>query len=267
MAESALDETFAYINGERDTASVPLDEFKTNLISEGGDDLIQLILSAQPRCTEEQIAQLRSTSFGEEETPPIICAASGEMLDVLSTELRSQLSEAISSIPDKATFIKPPSTSDSSSENGPFSGKNPQEVLKKINLVVRLSPLLPLVLLLLVAVFGVRSMKGWLRWWGIPILIVGLITLTIGIALRPLLDWTWINYIVVKIPPLVSPSWGEFGHSLAVSVIRDFAKWIMIEAALIFTLGLGGVIGAYFIKPKPMQSASKEIRESPVTAG
>lgn len=267
MTESALDETFAYLNGERDTASLPMDKFKANLISGGGDDLILLILSAQPTCTEEQIAQLQSASFGEEGSPPIFCAAQGKTLAILSTELRRQLNEAISSVPNKATFIKPPSTSDSSNENGPFSGKNPQEVLKKINLVIHLSPLLPLVLLLLVAVFGVRSVKGWLRWWGIPILIVGLITLIIGIALRPLLDWAWINYIVAKIPPLVSASLGELGHSLAVSLIRDFATWIMIEAALIFALGLGGIIGSYFVKPKLMQSVSAEILESPASEG
>ncbi len=267
MTESALDETFAYINGERDTASAPMDKFKAHLTSVGGDDLIPLILSAQPPCTEEQIAQLQSAGLGEEGSPPIFCAAEEKTLEMLSAELRRQLNEAISSVSDKATFIKPPSTSDSSNENGPFSGKNPQEVLRKINLVIHLSPLLPLVLLLLVAVFGVRSVKGWLRWWGIPILIVSLITLTIGIALRPLLDWTWINYIVVKIPPLVSPSWGEFGRSLAISVIHDFAKWMMIEAALIFALGLGGVIGSYFIKPKPRQSALEETLEAPASEG
>ena len=58
------------------------------------------------------------------------------------------------------------------------SGDKPPNVrafLKFTRPLMRLSPLLSIVLLLLVTLFGVRSFKGWLRWWGIPFLVVGIL--------------------------------------------------------------------------------------------
>ena len=61
-------------------------------------------------------------------------------------------------------------------------GEDPQVMRQRIDTGIRFSPLLVLCLLLLVAVFGVRSLRGWLRWWGIPIFIAAFITLSAGIT-------------------------------------------------------------------------------------
>ena len=172
----------------------------------------------------------------------MLCATSGKTLDKLITELQRQLTEAASTIPDKAVFIKPPSPSDPTSGNGPL-GKDPQSALRLIHRGLRLSPLLPLALLLLVTLFGVRSRKGWLRWWGIPIFIVGLITLCIGVATIPLMEWAWVKYALAKIPPLFSTSdLPVIGHDVVRFAILDLSKWITIEASLISLLGLAAII-------------------------
>jgi hypothetical protein len=251
MTEATLDQVFAYLNGEADTASIPLTGLKARLTGQAGEELILFLLNAQPACTEEQQAQITAGVFGEKGKTPILCAASGETLDMLLPELQRQMNEAVSGIPDEAIIIQPPSASDPSSP----LGANPKAALRLLHVMIRLSPLVPLIFLLLVTLFGVRSLKGWLRWWGIPILIVGLITLSIGIAAMPLLQWAWVNYAVDRIPPLISPSLGELVHGLANSLVRDLAKGITISASLIVLLGLAAIVGSFFVKSKPKKAA------------
>lgn len=255
MIEATLDQAFAYFNGETNTAKIPLDKFKARLTGKAGEDLILFLLNAQPPCTEEQLSQVNARDLGEEGKSPVLCATSGETLDKLMTELQRQLTEAVSTIPVEAVFIKPPSSSDPSSGNGPL-GKDPQTALRWIHWGLNLSPLLPLALLLLVTLFGVRSRKGWLLWWGIPIFIVGLITLSIGVAAKPLFEWAWVKFAVAKIPVLFSTSdLPVIGHDIVRFAIKDLSKWIMIEASLISLLGLGAMIFSSRAGQKTEQTA------------
>lgn len=256
MIESALDQTSAYLDGETDTAKLPLDKLKSRLTGQAGEDLVLLLLNAQPPCTEEQLSQISAGDFGGEEAPPLLCAASGNTLDILVIESQKQLTEAASGIPDEATLIKPPSSSDSTGRSGPLSGKDSQSTMRLIHLILNLSPLLPLILLLLATLFGVRSRKGWLRWWGIPIFIVGLITLSIGAAATPLMEWGWMHYALAKIPPLFSTSdLPVIGHDVIRFVILDLSKWMLIEAGVITLLGLGAIIASFYIRQEVEQTA------------
>ncbi|NOT04819.1 MAG: hypothetical protein HOP27_09510 [Anaerolineales bacterium] len=243
MVESALDQTFAYFNGETNTATIPLDKLKARLTGQAGRDLILLLVNAQPPCTEEQLSQISKGDFGEKGKPPLLCAASGKTLDKLMMELQRQLNDAASGIPDEAVLVKPSSPSDPDSGNGPLSGKDSQTTMRLIHRILNLSPLLPLALILLVTLFGVRSRKGWLRWWGVPIFMVGLITLSIGVTATPLMEWAWVNYALTKIPPLFSTSGlPVIGHDVIRFALVDLSKWIMIEASLITLLGLGAIV-------------------------
>ncbi len=257
MTESALDEVFAYLNGERDTASLSLVNLKARLAGETGRDLILLLVSAQPPCTAEEEARILAGDFGGEGEPQIMCAASGEALDKLFAELQRQLDEAASTIPDEATLIAPPSLTEPSSGEGPFGG--PQDPFKMIRIVIDFSPLVPLALLMFVTIFGVRSAKGWLRWWGIPILVAGLIVLAIGLAVLPLFEWGWPRFAIPKVPGAFSSSnLVPLGHDLARSVLSDLSKWIVIAAALTALAGLAALVGSSFIKSKADQAARVE---------
>ncbi len=253
MVESALDQALAYFDGETDTAKIPLDKLKARLTGQAGRDLILLLLNAQPPCTEEQLSQINAGDFGGDGEPRVMCAASGKTLDILVIELKKQLNEAASGIPNDAVFIKPPSPSDPNSGNGPL-GKDPQSAIRFVRKGLNLSPLLPLTFLLLITLFGVRSRKGWLRWWGIPIFIVGLITLSIGATAIPLMEWAWVNYALAKIPALFSTSnLPATGHDVIRFVLRDTSKWMMIQAGIITLLGLGAITASYYIRQKTTQ--------------
>jgi len=250
MIEAALDDMRVYFKGEVDTVRMPLTPLKARLTGQAGEELIGLLLKSQPPCTEEQQIQINAGQFGGEEEPLIYCTATGATLRNLSSELQGRLNKAASEIPEDAILIKP------LPESNPLSGwlvldKNPQAVRQKINVGIRLSPLLPLCLLLLVALFGVRSLQGWLRWWGIPIFIAGLITLSIGIAGLGLFDWAWVKYAPPEIPPAIELNLREVGRQLTHVLVHDLAIWIVLESSLITLLALGMLIASSRVNPPP----------------
>jgi hypothetical protein len=102
-------------------------------------------------------------------------------------------------------------------------------------------------LLLLVALFAVRSRKSWLRWWGIPILSAGVIALGIGIGALPLLEWGWVRYALPKVPPAFSASsLVPLSHNVAQTLVHSLANGIMLTSTLVAFLGLGMIIGSSY---------------------
>jgi hypothetical protein len=243
MTEAALDQVFSYLKGESNRASISLVNLKTRLRGQAGQELILFLLNAQPPCTEEQQAKINAGDFENGGGTAIYCAASGETLAQVIPPMQNRLSRLAAQIPNEAVLIKPISTSDA------ISGGDPFITIRRLRSWMRLSPLLPVSLLVLVTLFGVRSVKSGLRWWGIPLLSAGLIVLSIGIAAQPLLDWAWVNYAIPQFPSVISSGLAELGHDMFRSVVHELGKWLMLEAGPILLLGLAAIIGSFYVGP------------------
>jgi hypothetical protein len=252
MVENMLDQVFAYLNGETDTAHVSLVALKSHLAGQSGQDLILLLLNAQPPCTEEQLAKIQAGKAGDT-GQPAFCNPPQEYLVPVTSQLQTQLDSVIAGIPDEAVIIKPPSESVPSGE-GSF-GNDPITALNRIRMGIRFSPLLSLSLLILVTLFGIRSLKGWLRWWGIPLFIAGLIVTVIGIAILPVLDWAWVIYVLPQFPSTFSAGITSLARELADFVAQAMATRITLEAAIIGLLGLAAIIGSFFVETKLKEPA------------
>ncbi len=246
MTETALDQIFAYLNGETDTATVPLDKLKERLAGPVGTELIMQLLNSQPPCTGEEVAQM---SGGTDSDGMVLCKPSEDDLPTVISQLQEQLNAVIPQIPERATIFKPPSTDAPPSGTNPF-GTDPISILRTVRLIIRLSPLLPLALLLFVTLFAVRSLKSWMRWWGIPIFVSGAMALVLGVLAMPALNAAWTLYIVPRIPPFIPTDIAAIGLGLARSIGQGISQGIVIRAIILFTLGLAAWIGSYFIKSK-----------------
>ena len=244
MTEEALDQVFAFLNGDVDSAKISLVGLRDRLSGQAGQEVIEILLAAQPPCTEEQLAQLAADVSGGEGNL-VLCQPQAEDTDALMIHMLERFDALVAEMPDEAELIKPPSPSAPSNGGGPL-GDDPLAVLRYLHRGVWFGLLIPLGLLLLVTIFGVRSRKGWLRWWGIPMFLAGLIALSLGIAAAPALDWAWVSYIADKIPPLFSASISGVAHELANSMVRELAQWIMLGGGAVVLLGLAAIIGSFY---------------------
>jgi len=251
MIETALDQIIAYYKGEAATAQMPLASLKARLTGKSGGELTTLLLKSQAPCTAAQVTQINASDFGNNTTAaPIYCAAEGDTLSKLTTQLQTRLDEAASQIPEAVILIQPLPDSDPLPGLG-LLGKTPQTVQKKIYTGIRFSPLLVLLLLLLVAVFGVRSLRGWLRWWSIPIFLGGLIAVGFGIASLLRFEWAWAKYVLPELSTAAGSPLSQMEHQLVHTLVTDFAKWVLLEAGVVTLLALGVLLASSRVKPPP----------------
>ena len=106
---------------------------------------------------------------------------------------------------------------------------------------MRYSPLLPVLFLGLLTLFGVRSLKGLLLWWGIPFMIAGLSALALALLGLPIVTWAWNYYIDVRIPYVLDRAFVEIGFETLRLVFQTLSRAIAVQGGLI---AFGGIIMA-----------------------
>jgi hypothetical protein len=176
----------------------------------------------------------------------VLCKPPADILALILPELQNQLKSAVPQIPDEVVLL-PTKNQPASTNSGPL-GSDPVTAIRTVRLGLRLSPLLPLGLLMLVTLFGVRSLKGWMRWWGIPFFLAGLIALAPGVALLPAANWAWANLVLPRIPSIISADIVAIGRNLAAYIVNKLAEPIVLQAAILTVVGLAAWIGSAFIK-------------------
>ncbi|HJR81862.1 MAG TPA: hypothetical protein VJ821_17450 [Anaerolineales bacterium] len=249
MSDSALDEVFAYLNGQSESASVSFVGLKQRFTGESGEELILFLLASQPACTSEQLAQILAGNFENGGDTAFYCAVPEEALPLVMPPMRHRLEKVAAQIPDEAVLSKP-----AAGNEFPF-GADPLASLRIIRKWIPFSFLLPLALFLLVTVFGVRSRKAWLRGWGMPLLIAGSLALGIGLTAQPLLEWLWINHAAEQLSPIVSGGPGKLGYAVARSITQEIRQWLLLESAAVIVLGLAAVVLSNHSRNKPGTTA------------
>jgi hypothetical protein len=151
MTEDTLDQFFAYINGETDTPRLSLIPLKKSLASPAGVNAALAILQSQPNCTIQQIVKILITFGGE------LCNPPQKIIDLLHPVIQDQVQLAASALPDDVALL---TTTQEAYINPVLQG------LKVFRLFMRLSLLVPVIVLLLITRMVVRTIKNWLIWWG-----------------------------------------------------------------------------------------------------
>ena len=249
--ENMMDQVFASINGESDSAHLSLVVLKANLTGQAGKEAIQYLLNIQPPCTEDQVGQIHSENPAVPEQP-VYCRPAEQELALLTSQWQEQVDSTIAGIPDEFVIIKP--ASERTDKAAP--GIDPIARLNTVRLIIRFSPLLSLILLVLITLLMVRSLKTWLLWWGIPLFITGLIATAIGLAIPSLLNLVWVNTILPQFPSVLSTGMRGLTRNLVSSVAQALATPITLEAAIIGLLGLVTIIGSSFVEAKRKEGVS-----------
>ena len=225
LSEETIDQTFAFFNGNTDSASIPLHHIKAALLSEKGINAVFILLEAQPPCSFTDLTTLISG-----EIP--FCNPPEETQGLLKPVIETQIKIALVAIPDNKTFLE------KSSLNNDFFD------LQSLRILMRLSPLLPILFLLLVTMLMVRSLNTWLRWWGIPLLVSGGISLVMSLLTGPILRSALNVVFLSRTSMQISGSALELIYDLIQTVMNGLIENIALYALIITVIGLAMTIGA-----------------------
>ena len=248
MTEKTIDGLFAYLNGETDSVTISLVGWKARLAGPPGSEAVKQLILSQPSCTLDELAQI-SDEAKSESAGMVLCNPGEDLTNLVLPTVQEQLNAVITTIPDHVIIIKPAPPAAASSNPGPLGINNdPIRVLILIRMIIRLSPFLPLACLLLVTLFGVRSIKGWMRWWGIPIFIIGAITLSISLTSLPLFEIVWVNFAAPRIPAFIPIDISNISHNLVYYVAHTLMEKIVLQSVILIVISLAAWIGSYFIE-------------------
>ncbi len=229
-----FDVLFAYLNGKADSASVSMLPVKKRLSGEAGVQMVLQMMRAQPACTAEQLSLMVLGPAEGADFP--ICYPPDELIPMITPLIQAQLQSAAAGIPDEAVLIP------ASTEKEGLGG------LLTLRLSMRLSPLIPLVFLLGVTIFTVRSLKDWLRWWGIPFLITGLAGAVVGISATPVIGSLIRKGMVEKMPAVMPAILVETGSDLVMAVLRQYLKPVVWQGILLAVIGLTMTLAVVFLR-------------------
>lgn len=233
MTEESINQVLAYLNGETTTPKISLLPLKQSLAGPGGLNAALDIIRAQPDCTLQEIAAIiASLSQGE------LCNPPRSILDLFQPVIQSELQVTAAAIPNEVVII--PNANSPTQQAG-------LELLRVIRLIIRLSPLIPLALLLGITILVVRSFKGWLAWWGWPLMLTGLPGTFIGFSgaplFRTLAERALSKNLTITLPPEIVSSI----RSLVDASLREMLKPAGWESLAMFIIGLLMIIAAAYL--------------------
>ena len=240
QAESAIDQIFAYLNfGDESEVTISLVALKERLTGEEGIRAFMRMAMAQPLCTPEQVEIIESDEDIAPEDMPI-CRPPEPLKEKYTNKAQKTLRTVSADILDEVSVITLAEGEGvdvtPAEESGPF-GDDPRVVFQIAKWGMRLSPLLPLTMLLLATLLIVRSWQSWARWWSIPLLIVGIAGLVLALAALPA-NWALGVYIAEQAPPEFTQNLVNAGLSLEKFVARALVTGITIQSSILALLGL-----------------------------
>jgi hypothetical protein len=271
QAEGIIDQLFAMLeSGEVGTEiMVSMVGLKAHMLGDDGMDAILGLIRAQPPCTSEQMMQLGQLEIDMSTVSMLLmCSPPPEFIDELLPQMRPILEEVVGGINDEVNLMDSlggmgggegepqPTPADG---DGDFSF----ETFRWVRLANRLSPLLPLVLLLLVTLFGVRSLKGFFLWWGIPLLIVGVIAFTSSSAVPLLMNWAISRYGSSLLPEAISTGLLDLAIDLVHYVLGSITSAINTQGAILGGVGLVFIIVSFFFKRRRQVVVEPRLEEFP----
>ncbi|HMR98431.1 MAG TPA: hypothetical protein PKE62_04175 [Anaerolineales bacterium] len=245
LTDNTLDSIFAYLNGESDLVAIPLTSLKTYLASPAGVDIFLGILSSQPSCTTEQLLQMTIGAFTGGQF--VFCNPPPEGMSLIRPLVESQLQLTASAIPDQITLI---SNLQSGTEN------DLRLQLNRIRTVMKFTPALPVILILCITILAVRDLKGWLNWWGIPLLITGVVGLIVSLIGAPIVGYMIEKILESQARGIISPTLLTTLRETLNAMARQILNPVAIQGFILSFLGFGMIVTAFFLNRRAQLSTT-----------
>ncbi|HAV77325.1 MAG TPA: hypothetical protein DCX53_08225 [Anaerolineae bacterium] len=239
VTDDVLDSTFAYLNGETDSATASLLSLKSYLAGEGGTRMVTQLLSEQPNCTIEQITQITLGLLSGGNL--LLCNPPEELMGLVTPFIESQLQAMMNALPNEITIIS------GARSNTPA---DPRIRLDRVRAVMKLTLVIPLFLLPAIVVFAVRSIKELLKWWGLPILFTGGFSLIVALLGSPVVEFVINRMMKAQTSDFIPPVLLAVMSEAVGEITKQILKPVGIEGVVLFVGGLGMLITATVITKK-----------------
>ncbi len=235
FTEESMDAAFDFLNGNADSVEIPLYLIKEPLLNEEGVDAVFAFLAAQPPCTTEDMLEMANAMTGGE---LVFCNPPEESIVLIKPMIEAQLKTYAENIPDTQTVLKD-------------VGLNTQFLeAQSVRVLMRLSPLVPLGLLMLITVLVVRSLQSWLRWWGIPMLIAGGLGLLFSLMAGPMLQFLFNLLFLSRVPMELSGSVLDLSYDIFTSVAHNLVENMALYALITAIIGAAMTLSAFISSKK-----------------
>ncbi len=253
QAESLIDQFFAYMNGDAPTLTLTLSmsEPKARIRGQEGYDAVMRILKAQPECDLFDYIDLFFGLLDEGLAGIPSCRPDNDLIAEFTPEIRLMLADLSDEIPEQYDLAPVLADFISAEDTDPLGSLRQEVKLTRQGLA--LSLLLPLACFGLMTVLGVRSVQGWLLWWGAPLTAAGLAML-VNALLFPSLGQLLIGrWVISKVTLGVSQGIALASVEIVGALFSELAGGIILLAVVTTMVGLmllagGGLL--FLLRPK-----------------
>lgn len=255
QAESVIDQAFAAAESDEEhpVIRIPLADLKARLAGEEGYAAVVQLISDQPPCTLDQLTQVSGLAAAGELLKNIpICSPPPWALNVMAPSIRATLDSLVAQIPDVAEVkLTDDSNSPSTDQLGPV-----RQVLGATRFLIHIAMFLPSVLLVLVALFGARSLASLLRSLGGLLIATGVLSGVLaiaGLAGASAINWKGL-FAGGSGGSDLAPGVVQLVGDIAAAITRSFLITFGLVALLMTLAGLLMAVAAYFVSlNKPEQ--------------
>ena len=234
ITDEALDSIFDYVNRRLDSVVISVIPLKHHLIGPAGVEVVKQILRAQPACTPEQLQAIALGFLTGGDI--LLCSPPEDVVALLTPVIESQIQVLSVAIPDQITLVP---------EGLSGTPNDPRLRLNNLRLILLLSPLLPVTFLIAATIFAVRDLKGWLNWWGWPLMLTGMGSLLLAWLGSPIVGLIVRGFIQIQgasfIPPILLSTLQETASSVTSEILFPVAIGGLILAVLGFTMAVAAL--------------------------
>lgn len=222
-----------------------LQPFIDRVDSNHGAKAIAIIIDALPPCSEEQVAAIIASmvTTGETPMPEVLCRLPSPWFKEQINIFSLGLNQLAADLPGTFSLTNSLNRAQNSNSQG-------FEKVKSIGLLARsmtrMAALIPLVLLVLILIFAVRSLKTLGRWWGYSLTLGGLLAFILAQVYRPFVTTALVTGPLNKVPAQIQEDVLAGIMQLVHSIFSPLQK----QAVIVLVLGLLLIIVGAVVKEK-----------------
>ena len=204
----------------------------------GGAQVFNRALNTLPACTIGQLFQMGANMLlGVQNT--ILCNPPQELVTLVTPLIEAQFQVTVDSIPNEILLV-------GTANPRMLAFKARVDSLRKI---MNISLWLPLIFLIGLTLFSVRSLNDWLKWWGIPLIVTGIASAITALIGAPLLAGMMKLFILKGnegMPQLVANMIENITRATAHQILQPMiTQGLVITTAGVFLLAIRILIAKF----------------------